>query len=135
MKEAISSGSRRKPEVRWAGRYWDDYASRCYTGWDLAPRWVPHTEGCMCFACRARRSRLEREAAIERRVIVWADVPREHVLELLSKGMRKIDIARRAGVSPALITKVLKPGTSMNEATAERILAVEATSAGGLTGG
>ena len=38
--------------------------------------------------------------------------------------MKKTEVARRESVSPALITKILKPGSSINAETAERILAL-----------
>jgi hypothetical protein len=48
--------------------------------------------------------------------------PRE---TLLGAGWRKIEIARAASVSPALITKASRAGNSLNESTAEKILALE----------
>jgi hypothetical protein len=57
-------------------------------------RWPRHLESCICFACHRRRERLEREALFQRRVLVLADEPREHVLELVAEGMSKSEIAR-----------------------------------------
>ena len=87
-------------------------------------RWPTHGECCICYACRRRRRKLERLALIERRRLVYADEARAHVEQLVAAGMKKSGVARRAGVSPALISKILKPGSSINAETAERILAL-----------
>ena len=85
----------------------------------------PHEDDCHCVNCTYIRRR-EAEANRQPRILVAADESREHVLELVARGVHKSEIARRAGVSPALVSKVLKPGSWVNESTAEKLLAVEA---------
>jgi hypothetical protein len=48
----------------------------------------------------------------------------DHIETLLAAGWRRIEIARAASVSPALITKASKRGNGQHESTAERILAL-----------
>jgi transcriptional regulator with XRE-family HTH domain len=81
---------------------------------------------CICHSCQGWRRKLARLAVIEPRHLVYADEARVRVEQLVSAGAKKSEVARRAGVSPALISKILKPGSSINEETAERILSVEA---------
>ena len=87
--------------------------------------WPHHRENCLCFRCKSRRRRLEREALIERRRLVASDQVAEHIARLLAAGWKRIEIARAAAVCPALITKASMPGNGLNESTAERILALE----------
>jgi transcriptional regulator with XRE-family HTH domain len=91
--------------------------------WRDAP-WPRHGPTCICFACQRRRRKLARLALIEPRRLVYSDEARTHVEALVAAGMKKTEVAKRAGVSPALISKVLKPGSVINAKTAERILAL-----------
>ena len=57
---------------------------------------------------------------------------RARVEQLVAAGMKKSEVARRAGnASPAVISKILKPGSSINAETAERILSVSVSPAAG----
>jgi hypothetical protein len=86
-------------------------------------RWPTHGPNCICYGCRRRRRRLEKEALVERRRLVDSDPVAEHIEALVAAGWR-IEIARAASVSPALITKMSTPGNEPNKSTAERILAL-----------
>ena len=92
--------------------------------WAGEPPWPRHGPYCICFRCKGQRSKLARLAAIKPRRLVYADEARAHVEELVARGVSKSEVARRAGVSPALISKIMKPGSSINAETAERILAL-----------
>ena len=92
--------------------------------WRDEQPWPRHGEFCICFACKGQRSKAERLALIKPRRLVFADEARAHLEELVAGGVSKSEVARRAGVSPALITKVLKPGSVVNAETAQRILAL-----------
>jgi hypothetical protein len=50
----------------------------------------------------------------------------EHIEALIAAGWKRIEIARAASVSPALVTKASRRGNGLNESTAEAILALEA---------
>jgi hypothetical protein len=84
-----------------------------------------HGPTCICYTCRRRRAKLAREALIERRILVASVEAAEHIDSLLAAGWKRIEIARAAGVSPALITKASRPGNGLNESTAAAILAVD----------
>ena len=86
--------------------------------------WPLHGPTCLCCGCKRHRRRLAREATIEPRVLVDASAARTHIEALVSAGMPKGEVARRAGLSPALVSKVLKPDSSVEAATEARILAV-----------
>lgn len=67
--------------------------------------WPHHGPTCICYACRRRRRRLEREALIEPRRLVDSTEVAEHIETLLDAGWKRIAIARATGLSPALVTK------------------------------
>ena len=67
---------------------------------------------------------MAREAAIEPRVLVSSDRTARHIDALVAGGMRRIEIAKAAGVSPALVTKASRPGGSLNAESEERLLGV-----------
>jgi hypothetical protein len=73
------------------------------------------------------RRRLKRETLIERRVLVSSDGVTAHITGLIKAGWKRIEIARTASVSPALITKASRPGNGLEERTAQRILQGEMT--------
>jgi methylaspartate ammonia-lyase len=83
-----------------------------------------HGPNCICRRCQGLRRRLAREALVEPRVLVYADETAAHIEALTSSGMRRIEIARRAGLSPAVITKASRATSTIDASTAERILAV-----------
>ena len=90
---------------------------------DVAP-WPRHGKTCLCYACSRRRRKLARRASIEPRRLVSADEARAHVDELVARGWRRIDVARAAGCSPALISKLAHEGATINESSAQSILSV-----------
>lgn len=91
----------------------------------------PHHRECLCFRCKSRRRGLEREALIEPRRLVESDDVAEHIAKLLEGGWKRIEIARAAGLSPALVTKASRPGNGLNESTAAKILALGRSSGAG----
>jgi hypothetical protein len=87
-------------------------------------QWVRHGPTCICFRCRGRRRRLARQALVESRVLVSSDRAAAHIEELLAAGLKRAEIARRAGVSAALVTKASRAGGSINAASEEKLLGV-----------
>jgi hypothetical protein len=85
---------------------------------------LTHGEHCICTRCHARRGKLARLALVEPRRLVHADEARAHAEQLLAAGWRKKDVALAAGVSNALISKVMKDDAVVNEPSAQAILAV-----------
>jgi hypothetical protein len=83
-----------------------------------------HSERCMCARCRGRRHQLERDARVQPRVLVDSDTVAAHIERLLVSGWKRIEIARAAGLSPALVTKAARPGNGLNASSAEKILAL-----------
>ncbi len=90
--------------------------------------YVPHTQTCICRRCHARRRKLEREALKVPQCRVWSDEVAAHIERLLGAGMRRVEIARAAGLSPAVITKASKCGNTIDGQTAQKILELEAVS-------
>jgi len=64
---------------------------------------------------------------MEPRRLVDSTQVAEHIDTLLAAGWKRIEIARAARCSPALITKALRPGNGLNASMAEKILALERT--------
>ena len=92
--------------------------------WRDEQPWPRHGATCICFRCKEERRKAERLALIKPRRLVFADEARAHVDGFVASGVSKSEVARRAGVSPALISKVLEPGSVVNAEHAQRILAV-----------
>lgn len=88
-----------------------------------------YRKGCRCRGCRAANARYENKRRMSGSSLVGSESVKDHLSWLTSSGMSTRSVARAAGVSTALVYRLLgspsrRPATRVKLTTAQAILGV-----------